>query len=170
MQLIPTTTPHRFRRTLQGCLEKPTTFYSGLSASLTRQLTYTTLRLGLFTKLTQSQANLTFQQRLSIGFFSGGIASFLANPVEVSMVRMYEGSRGYRNVGHALWRIGKDEGIRGLWRGCGATVGRSAIVNAVQLGVYDQAKQVWRKEKQFEFFFLAPRSVCCFFRFAFVSF
>lgn len=78
----------------------------------------------------------------------GGVASFTSNPIEVAMVRMYAdgekkgGGRGYRHVGHALLTIAREEGLRGLWRGSSATVGRSVIVNAVQLGVYDQAKEV----------------------------
>lgn len=29
-----------------------------------------------------------------------------------------------------------------MWRGCGPTVGRAIVLNAAQLGTYDQAKQM----------------------------
>ena len=29
-----------------------------------------------------------------------------------------------------------------MWRGCGPTVGRAVVLNAAQLGTYDQAKQM----------------------------
>jgi solute carrier family 25 (mitochondrial oxoglutarate transporter), member 11 len=83
-----------------------------------------------------------------IGLVAGGIASFVSNPIEISMVRLYiDGSlpaaqrRGYRNIFDALATITRDEGTRTLWRGAQPTVLRSMVVNAVQLGVYDQAKE-----------------------------
>lgn len=87
---------------------------------------------------------------------SGAVASAISTPVEVSMVRMYNdgakpksgGStssnaprRGYRNIADALLRIGREEGVTGLWRGATPTIVRSMVVNCVQLGTYDVAKE-----------------------------
>lgn len=130
--------------------------YSGLSAALTRQLTYTTLRLGFYAtlraKVEDADGGLAMWKKFGVGMIAGGGASAISTPVEVAMVRMYadgakeEGKRrGYRNVGNALWRIGTEEGLRGLWSGVGPTVGRSMVVNCVQLGTYDQAKETYRK-------------------------
>lgn len=126
--------------------------YSGLSAALTRQLTYTTLRLGLYGTLRQRVVNdgetPTLLQKLSVGLVAGAMASAASTPVEVAMVRMYadgaaktESRRGYRHIADALFRIAREEGLKGLWAGAGPTVARSMLVSSVQLAVYDQAKE-----------------------------
>lgn len=128
--------------------------YSGLSAALTRQITYTTLRLGLYSTFRDAymkdHSSISTGAKFGIGMAAGGIASAIATPVELSMVRMYSDGaaeaskrRGYRNIFDALWRIAREEGIRGLWRGATPTVARSMVVNCVQLGTYDQAKEVF---------------------------
>ena len=131
-----------------------TAMYSGLSAALTRQVTYTTLRLGLYSsfrdQLSDNEGRISMSSKFAIGTAAGGIASAISTPVEVSMVRMYaDGAadsskkRGYRHIGDALFRIAREEGIHGLWRGATPTVVRSMVVNCVQLGAYDQAKEVY---------------------------
>ncbi|CAN8076442.1 unnamed protein product [Agarophyton chilense] len=128
--------------------------YSGLSAALTRQISYTTLRLGLYSSLRDHYAkdgnSISMGAKFAVGTAAGGIASAISTPVEVSMVRMYSDGaaeaskrRGYRNIFDALWRIAKEEGISGLWRGATPTVTRSMVANCVQLGTYDQAKEVF---------------------------
>lgn len=133
--------------------------YSGLSAALTRQVTYTTLRLGLYSSLRDAWSDghgghVSTTAKFSVGMAAGAIASAVSTPVEVSMVRMYNdgalskggkkglgASRGYRNIVDALWRIGREEGLSGLWRGATPTIVRSMVVNCVQLGTYDAAKE-----------------------------
>lgn len=79
------------------------------------------------------------------------------------MVRMYnEGAarkssgrnitakRGYRNIADALWRISREEGVSGLWRGATPTIVRSMVVNCVQLGTYDAAKEKIIRRSHFE--------------------
>lgn len=126
--------------------------YSGLSAALSRQAVYTTLRLGLYETLRDAVVepghHVSPGVRLSVGLAAGGVASFVSTPIEVAMVRLYvDGSlpldqrRGYRNVFDAVSKIARSEGVTTLWRGAGPTVARACVVNAVQLGVYDQAKE-----------------------------
>lgn len=54
---------------------------------------------------------------------SGAIASFIATPTELSLIRMtsdgrlpVEQRRNYSNVFNALYRISKEEGVLALWR------------------------------------------------------
>ena len=49
--------------------------------------------------------------------------------------------RNYKNVGDALFRVIKEEGLFTLWRGCSPTVARAIVLNAAQLGVYSQTKE-----------------------------
>jgi len=129
--------------------------YSGLSAAVTRQCTYTTLRMGLYdtfrNKLSPGTAksNLPLWKKLVCGLGSGATAASMCCPVEVALVRMQaDGSvpvdqrRGYRNVVDAIFRVAREEGVATLWRGVGPTVVRGMVVSATQLGTYDQAKEV----------------------------
>ncbi|OSX75952.1 hypothetical protein BU14_0215s0013, partial [Porphyra umbilicalis] len=133
----------------------PSALYTGLSAALTRQVTYTTMRLGLYSTFRAAVVGdgadappPSLAQKLGIGLAAGGTAAAACCPVEVAMVRMYaDGSlppaqrRNYAHVGSALTRMWAEEGVATLWRGAGPTVARACVVSAVQLGVYDQAKQ-----------------------------
>mmetsp|Transcript_14177 Transcript_14177/g.22132 ORF Transcript_14177/g.22132 Transcript_14177/m.22132 type:complete len:306 (+) Transcript_14177:58-975(+) len=137
-------------------------FYSGLSAAITRQLTYTTLRLGLYEVIrekvvarnaTNDRIGISVWQKLGTGLTSGGIAATICCPVEVALIRMQaDGAqkvvakrRGYKNVFDALFRVGREEGITTLWRGVIPTVTRGMVVSCVQLGSYDQAKESLKK-------------------------
>lgn len=53
--------------------------------------------------------------------------------------------RNYKHVFDALWRIQKDEGVKGLWRGTTATVFRAMTANVTQLMSYDAAKSYLMK-------------------------
>ncbi|XP_076235034.1 mitochondrial 2-oxoglutarate/malate carrier protein [Calliopsis andreniformis] len=127
-------------------------FYSGLSAGLVRQATYTTVRLGIYNQL-QEQWKLKHTTKPNFGILSlmagtaGALGAFVGTPAEVALVRMTadgrlpkEQRRNYKNVFHAFSRIGKDEGIPALWRGSVATMGRAIVVNVSQLATYSQAK------------------------------
>ena len=50
--------------------------------------------------------------------------------------------RNYKNVVDALTRISKEEGVAALWAGAAPTIARACLLNAGQLGVYSEAKEV----------------------------
>nr|AKN21586.1 slc25a-18 [Schmidtea mediterranea] len=127
--------------------------YSGLSAGLLRQATYTTTRLGVYTALFEKFSSKdkppSFVTKAGIGMSAGLIGSFVGTPTEVALIRMtsdgrlpMDKRRNYRNVFHALARIVREEGVLALWRGCLPTMGRAAVVNLAQLASYSQAKQM----------------------------
>ncbi|CAG9129556.1 unnamed protein product [Plutella xylostella] len=127
--------------------------YQGLTAALFRQATYTTARLGIFNfsfdKYKETYGVPTFAGKLLLGTLAGGVGAFVGTPAEVCLIRMTadgrlpaEQRRNYRNVFNALGRITREEGVRTLWRGTGATVSRAMVVNAAQLGTYSQARQM----------------------------
>lgn len=128
--------------------------YTGLSAGLARQASYTTVRLGVFTSLMDHFKNPDgsmpgIGQKAFFAMTAGAIGSFIGTPTEVALIRMTSDGRlpvserrNYRNVFDALYRITKEEGVLTLWRGCIPTVIRAVVVNAAQLVTYSQAKQV----------------------------
>ncbi|MCP9261552.1 Dicarboxylate/tricarboxylate carrier [Dirofilaria immitis] len=135
--------------------------YSGLSAGLLRQATYTTTRLGIYTWLfehfTKDGTTTSFVTKAAIGLTAGAAGSFVGTPAEVALIRMCtdgrlppEQQRRYKNVMNALVRVIREEGVFTLWRGCGPTVLRAMIVNAAQLSTYSQSKEMLRSFKFFE--------------------
>ncbi|XP_059054854.1 mitochondrial 2-oxoglutarate/malate carrier protein [Achroia grisella] len=130
--------------------------YTGLSAGLLRQATYTTSRLGvynwLFDLYKEQNAGATpgFGTKTLLGIAAGGVGAFVGTPAEVALIRMtadgrlpVEQRRNYKNVVDALVRIVKEEGTLKLWRGATPTVGRAMVVNAAQLGTYSQAREIF---------------------------
>jgi dicarboxylate transporter 10 len=65
--------------------------WSGLSASLLRQSTYSTARFGVYNYLARQTKELSGQKQLSVGStiacagLAGGIAGTIGNPTEVCM-------------------------------------------------------------------------------------
>jgi len=140
-------------------LEGVSSLYSGLSAGLFRQATYTTAKLGVFNvmmnELTKKNEETgkdippSFMMKTFGGMVAGAVAAIVGTPAEVALIRMQsdgrlpmEQRRNYRNVFDALLRIYREEGLLTMWKGCSPTVGRAVVLNAAQLAVYSQAKQM----------------------------
>jgi solute carrier family 25 oxoglutarate transporter 11 len=117
--------------------------YKGLSASLLRQATYGTARIGLHRafsdKLVEINggAAIPFWQKASSGMVSGAMAVCVGSPMDVALVRCQTDSmlpvsqrRNYRNVFDALLKISREEGLTKLWRGLGPNVLRGMAMNA----------------------------------------
>ena len=75
-----------------------------------------------------------------MGMTSGGIGSFVGTPSEVALVRMGADTklpmaerRNYTSVVNCLSRIGKAEGLKGLWNGATVTVMRAMIMGSCQV-------------------------------------
>jgi len=130
------------------------TLYTGLSAGLLRQATYTTTRLGVYTYLFEKFSNkdgspLGFFHKAGLGMSAGACGAFIGTPAEIALIRMTaDGNllaaerRNYKNAFEAIFRIAKEEGLFTLWRGALPTMGRAMVVNAAQLASYSQAKQI----------------------------
>ena len=131
--------------------------YAGLSAGLLRQATYATTRLGMYTLLFEKFTTVSkegkrtppsFSEKIVIASIAGSCGAVVGTPAEVALVRMTtdgrlpaELRRNYRNVFHAIYRVSKEEGMTGVFRGCGPTVIRAIVTNIAQLASYSQAKE-----------------------------
>jgi len=135
--------------------------YSGLSAAYMRQVTYGVGRLGLFRTLADHlqrkqdaelgyHAPLPFYYKMLCGLAAGGFGAVLGTPADVALVRMQTDSmlpkdqrRNYTSGINAIVHIVKDEGISGMFAGCGPTVARAMAQNMMMLGCYEQAKDFY---------------------------
>ncbi|KAJ3414395.1 hypothetical protein HDV05_006669 [Chytridiales sp. JEL 0842] len=134
--------------------------YTGLSAGLLRQATYTTARMGLFntfmhyfqTVNTSSTTNSkpaspTFYQRAVAGLAAGAIGAMIGNPFDLALVRMQtDGMQpvakraNYTSAPNAMFRIARSEGVLALWKGSGPTVARAMALNLGMLSTFSEAK------------------------------
>ena len=134
--------------------------YKGLSASITRQATYGTARIGLYSAFSdyvraqpgwggEAGANLPIQWKFLTSFSSGAIASAIGNPFDVALVRMQadgmkpEGEkRNYTGVGNAVRRIVAEEGFASLYWGYAPNLLRAIAMNVGMMATYDEVKEV----------------------------
>ncbi|XP_017766619.1 PREDICTED: mitochondrial 2-oxoglutarate/malate carrier protein-like [Eufriesea mexicana] len=135
-------------------------FYSGLSAGLLRQCSYTTTRLGVYnwlSELASKDSQPNFIMKALIGSTAGCVAAIVGTPAEVALIRMTADGRlpiaerrNYKHAFNALFRIATEEGFLALWRGIIPTMGRAMVVNAAQLASYSQSKESLLKTGYFQ--------------------
>ncbi|KAK3286043.1 hypothetical protein CYMTET_6371 [Cymbomonas tetramitiformis] len=128
--------------------------YSGVSAALLRQATYTTARIGIFqTSLAQLSdmegGGPSVATKTGCAIFAGALGAVVGTPADMALVRMQVDGRlpvadrrNYTGVGDALLRSVKERGVPGLFAGCGPTVTRAIAMNVGQLVSHDQARQM----------------------------
>lgn len=134
----------------------PLFLYKGLSAGLLRQLTYGLTRLGIFRTLTDrmkpeggTAGDIDKLTRLGCSLTAGGIGALVGTPADAALVRMQadsklpvEKQRGYKNGLDALFRMAREEGIRGFFTGATPTIARGLAINVGMLMTYDEFKKV----------------------------
>ncbi|KYQ89105.1 mitochondrial substrate carrier family protein [Tieghemostelium lacteum] len=124
--------------------------YKGLSASLLREGTYSTLRMGGYDLLKsymisdQDNGRVSLSSKILSGAISGAVGASIANPSDLIKVRLqadHSGTR-YRSIMQAFREIIDKEGVRGLYKGVSATTQRAALLTASQIPAYDHIKHV----------------------------
>lgn len=132
--------------------EGPLALTKGLKAAAIRQLTYGSLRFGLYAQFKESlgvskRHDSALGRKLLAGVTSGGMAAYICNPADLIKVRMQAdgmrpdaSSQQYRGVVHAATSIVKHEGFRGLYKGANPTSARAAVVAASEIVSYDEIK------------------------------
>jgi dicarboxylate transporter 10 len=127
--------------------------YRGLSASLLRQLTYSTMRFGVYEELksdlTTKTSKPTFPTLIAISSISGFLGGIAGNPADVLNVRMQHDAalplaqrRNYKNAIDGLIRMTREEGWKSLFRGVWPNSMRAVLMTASQLASYDGFKRI----------------------------
>jgi len=136
--------------------EGPRALYNGLAAGLQRQMVFASVRLGtydsvkaMYQKLfNERRDSLQLITRISAGLTTGGLAVIIGQPTDLVKVR-YQcakreigGKPRYASTLAAYKSIGREEGIRGLWKGAMPNIGRNAVVNVAEIVCYDVVKSL----------------------------
>lgn len=131
--------------------EGVSSLWKGCSPALIRQVGYTGICMTLFEPIkslvSKDKTSNNFMQKFLSAGVSGAIGITLFNPIEVIKIRQQAHASGhhYSSISNGLRTIVKTEGFRGLWRGIMPNIQRAFIVNAAELGSYDNAKHQFVK-------------------------
>ena len=144
-------------------------FAKGASATVLRECTYSSVRLGLYEPIKRQYSLLLDDSSYNnknnnknnnnnnnngapsssplvkwlSAFTSGAIGGALFNPVDVVKIRFQSSASHqppYTSLHHAFRTIYAKKGWRGLYIGTSATVVRAAFVTSAELGSYDVVK------------------------------
>ncbi|XP_033969258.1 mitochondrial uncoupling protein 2-like [Trematomus bernacchii] len=139
--------------------EGPRSLYSGLVAGLHRQMSFASVRIGLYDSMKQfysrGSESAGIGTRIMAGCTTGAMAVTFAQPTDVVKIRFQAQSRllesgsvkRYSSTFDAYRAIARDEGVRGLWKGALPNITRNAIVNCSELVTYDIIKELILKNK-----------------------
>ncbi|KAI0025138.1 putative dicarboxylate carrier protein [Xylariomycetidae sp. FL0641] len=125
--------------------------YNGLTASLLRQMTYSTVRFGVYEELkrrsTPEGTKPSLPLLIGLSTFSGFLGGISGNAADVTNVRMQQDAalpaaqrRHYRSGLDGMWRMLRQEGPASWFRGVWPNSTRAALMNAGQLASYDTFK------------------------------
>uniref|UniRef100_A0A8D0CSN5 Solute carrier family 25 member 10 n=1 Tax=Sander lucioperca TaxID=283035 RepID=A0A8D0CSN5_SANLU len=112
--------------------------YSGLSASLFRQMTYSLSRFAIYETVRdemnrKNKGFMPFYQKVLMGAFGGFAGGFIGTPADLVNVRMQNDVKLPVEFFH---------GIRKLFSGASMASSRGALVSVGQLSCYEQSKQL----------------------------
>lgn len=124
-----------------------------LSASLLRQLTYSTTRFGVYEELKSvfsvPATAITLPTLIAMASTSGLLGGIVGNPADVINVRMQsdaalplEKRRNYKHAIDGLIRTVREEGPASLFRGVWPNSMRAVLMTASQLASYDGFKRL----------------------------
>uniref|UniRef100_A0A8C9AR62 Mitochondrial brown fat uncoupling protein 1 n=1 Tax=Prolemur simus TaxID=1328070 RepID=A0A8C9AR62_PROSS len=137
--------------------EGPVKLYSGLPAGLQRQISFASLRIGLYDTVQEffaaGKETTSLGSKISAGLTTGGVAVFIGQPTEVVKVRLQAQSHlhglkpRYTGTYNAYRIIATTEGLTGLWKGTTPNLMRNVIINCTELVTYDLMKEALVKNK-----------------------
>ncbi|KAH8273163.1 hypothetical protein KR018_007221 [Drosophila ironensis] len=122
-------------------------FYSGLSASMLRQMTYSTTRFGAYETGKDFIDTSSFSGKVALAGFSGLVGGIVGTPADMVNVRMQndvklpkEQRRNYKNAFDGLLKVYRQEGFSRLFSGATTATARGIMMTIGQIAFYDQTK------------------------------
>ncbi|EOO00077.1 putative mitochondrial dicarboxylate carrier protein [Phaeoacremonium minimum UCRPA7] len=127
--------------------------YNGISASLLRQLTYSTTRFGIYEELksrfTKEGKQPSFPLLVAMASASGFVGGISGNAADVLNVRMQHDAalpaaerRNYKHAIDGMIRMAREEGLSSWFRGVWPNSVRAMFMTAGQLASYDTFKRM----------------------------
>jgi hypothetical protein len=123
-------------------------FYKGMSAALLRQFSYSGIRICIYDYVKglmgDDLATGSKLSRFVIGGVCGGFASFVTTPTDVLKIRLVNDPNRlkYKGLMDCIRQLSKEGLFEGFYKGSSPNVYRSLVVNAAELGTYDNGKAI----------------------------
>ena len=164
----------KYRGMISGCIcilreEGLAGWTKGLHASMVREVTYSSVRMGAYEPIRSILSNISEEKssysrersnsnesncrqqsttsayvKFTAALISGGVGSAMANPLDLVKTRLQASLPGekqlYSSIYDAFRSIYRLEGLQGLYKGWMITSSRAAILTSAQLGSYDTIK------------------------------
>ena len=120
----------------------------GMVPAQARQISNTSLTLVLYSPIRDlisgadtAAADVPFWKRLVSGGTAGGVVISILNPIEVVKTKL-QGNIGDAplSMGQCFRDVYRSGGVPAFWAGVRPNVARCFLVNAAEIGTYDQAK------------------------------
>lgn len=132
--------------------EGTSALWKGLTPALVRTMNYTGLSLVLFEPIRDGYKSLlqggdttaspSYAVRLAAGGTAGGVAIAVFNPTEVVKTQVQAHAGVDRlSMMSVMKKVWHKDGLFGFWAGVKPNIARTFLVNAAELGTYDEAKQ-----------------------------
>jgi hypothetical protein len=125
----------------------------GLSATLMREILYSTIRMGAYEPILHMinhNGNAEYPSpaiKFLSALLSGAIGAALANPTDLVKVQIQATMPGgtatplpYSGAIEGFRYIYRNHGVQGLFRGATPTMARAAVLTSAQIGSYDSIK------------------------------
>lgn len=129
-------------------------WYRGITASILRELIYSSLRFGLYepirdqyaTAIDKDSTAQRIMSRMAAGCTAGGVAAFIACPTEVLKVRAQASS----TIPSPFFKLIREVGgsplsIKPFYEGVGTTVTRAMSIGITKMAVYNEVKDFLKK-------------------------
>jgi dicarboxylate transporter 10 len=154
LQIAPLPKPSLFQMALSILkTDGFTGIYSGLSAGLLRQATYSLTRFGVYEYLKENyvpqEKTKSMAYLLPISMLSGAIGGMVGNPSDIVNIRMQNDTglpldkrRNYSHAIDGVVSIIKTEGTSALFRGLSTNLFRGVLMTSSQVVTYDVAKEL----------------------------
>jgi len=120
--------------------------WKGTTPALSRELIYTSSRMGLYKPIKDAVHKFragraeNIWEKLTSGGLAGGFAAFLGSPSDLLKARMQADSQGSLGVLGHIKDVLKKNGVAGLYVGASATIVRAILLGSVKMATYDEAK------------------------------
>lgn len=118
--------------------------FKGFTPALLRQCTYTPMMMVLYEPIKRiftpdGQTPGYFARLVSAGT-AGAIGIAFMNPTEILKTQMQSNRTARLTMASVARSVYQKEGIKGFWAGIKPNIVRTFLVNAAEIGTYDQAK------------------------------
>jgi solute carrier family 25 protein 14/30 len=119
--------------------------WKGMAPAAGRELSYSTLRFGLYAPIKAlvhpGSSPEPLWSKILAGGLAGGMGSAISNPFDLMKARMQASTdTPPKSMSSVFREIVQKDGVVGLWKGTSTTVSRAVILGSVKLASYDEIK------------------------------